>query len=294
MRVIAVGVDRRGDADEAVRWAATLADRTVSELHLVHAVERNGSPDPWTLADQRVLEQAQQVAQSVGPTLVIRHQLSWQSLQETLTSATRTADVLVVGARQGGRTLRPGGVPVGTLIARAASCPVVVVPRGWAASVAGHARGGGYGVVVCDDGSNRSTAVLQAAVGLARGTDATLTVVHCPPGVGPARSDADPPASALPEAGEPVRRLTEVVQRIQDRNPDLHIRSGSFRGTSPSTDVLAAAADADIVVLGGRGVAESGSDPFGDTIDAVLDAAELPVMIVPLESRSPFGAALVA
>lgn len=172
---VVVGVDRRGDADGALRWAVSAATTTGAVLQIVHTIDRGGSSGPFAHTDWGVLAAAQAVVASRAPDLEVHCHLSWSSPWATLAEAADGAAGLVLGAR-GRDTWRDDWAhPVGHLI-HSTSCPVVLVPRDWDAAIGD--------VVVGCDGTASSEESVGVTVQLSLAVGSPSIVLHSS---GPAR-----------------------------------------------------------------------------------------------------------
>ncbi len=137
---ILVGHDGSAAASQAVRWAASLADRLGSPLHVVRAWSISSAPRPATAAsgyvppmtdfETAVLERLRADIAALGlpgTVAVDCHVLHGQAARRLLATSEH-AEMLVLGSRGGGGFM---GLQFGSTadqVVRHARCPVVVVP----------------------------------------------------------------------------------------------------------------------------------------------------------------------
>lgn len=141
---IVVGVDGSGHSELALQWAlseaaARHAPLTVLAVDPVSLSVWGGGPLP-TQADHASRDKARQIAQemtdkAVGlltgdarPASVTVRAISGNPAEE-LISASRDADLVVVGSRGAGGFSRLMIGSVGSQVAHHAHCPVVIVPH---------------------------------------------------------------------------------------------------------------------------------------------------------------------
>lgn len=180
-----------------------------------------------------------------------------------LRGAAGDAALLVVSSRGLGGLL--GHVAGSACLALAGSspCPLMVIhrPRG-----PGEAAGP---VVVGVDGTSRSSAALAAATRLAAMSGAPLQVVH----IDKTRGRAHTVHGKHALHGQEL--LDHAVAEAKALAPEVPV-SGSLReGHAASKELLAAAADADVLVIGAHN-REGGP---GNTVTAVLNKARCNVLI---------------
>ncbi|KUO17683.1 universal stress protein [Streptomyces dysideae] len=129
---------------------------------------------------------------------------------------------------------------------------------------------------------SRAAADWAAREALLRGVP--LLVVHVSPPGGP------DPAEQWPYRPENV--ADRVVAELVGRHPELRVRSRNLTGT-PGPVLRAAAADADLVVLGLRGEGGHAGVPVGSTASALATECARPVVLIPgtLAGEGPPGRA---
>ena len=287
--IVAVGYSGSEAARLAVRWAAGYAAATGLALRVVHAwvwpvFTKNLGPVKGVAGSglrhsaEAILAEGLELARSAleasgaaaatapvpvtGPDHtapavdgVIEAGLAAPVLRE----AARGARLLVVGSRGLGAVLDQVAGSVGIDLAGSAPCPVLVVRR---------ARSPGHPVVVGVDASPRSPATLAEAVRLAEVLGAPLHLVHVDRGS--AREDHGRHAVLH---GQEL--LDHAIDEARTLAPGLEV-SGALRGGhAAARELLAAAADADVLVLGTH-------DPgagLGNTVSAVLHKAPCNVLV---------------
>ena len=125
------------------------------------------------------------------------------------------------------------------------------------------------GVVVGADGSEHGVAALRWAADSAVAYELPLTVLY-----------ARPDAAAQPELlSDPTGVLGEAVALAKTRHPSLEVRALQMPD-SPVQSLLAAGAEADVLVLGSRGVEGFRGLLLGSTTMHVAPYAQCPVVVV--------------
>ena len=283
-REIVVGYDGSTHADEALVWAARAARRRHAPLRIVHVART--FLDGYVIADRpsdltaqvggQVLADGIERLRAIDPDLEVTTQLEPQdSVAAVLTEASRNAGLLVVGSRgRGGFAgLLLGSVSV--TVASHAHCPVVVVRTNPAtAGVPGRP------VVVGVDGSPASVSAVDYAFDQASRWGLPLVAVHAwelPSLFGPV-----PPW--MPEEVEEMRMaekalLSESLAGHMERYPDVNVTSMVHRG-GPAHVILTAADDAELLVVGSRGLGGFRGLLLGSVSQAVLHHATCPVVVV--------------
>jgi nucleotide-binding universal stress UspA family protein len=140
-------------------------------------------------------------------------------------------------------------------------------------------------IIVGVDGSKASHRALAWALDQARATRAAVQVVHAwmVPALG-----ADPLAQALGDArtleAQARRELQLVVDVADQRGLVSPIECAVVRG-QPVRALLDAAKEADLLVVGSRGLGD-GDAPLGSVSHGVIGGASCPVVVVPPEERA--------
>ncbi|AXJ09653.1 universal stress protein [Arthrobacter sp. PM3] len=304
--IVAVGYGGSEAAQLAVRWAAGYAAATGLNLRVVHAwvwpvFTKNLGPvkgvagsglrhsaeailaEGIELARSAVLETAgtgpasttkpvpgvepglePEPAEHPEPTVpvipevdgVIEAGLAAPVLRE----AALDAQLLVVGSRGLGAVLGPVAGSVCLDLAGSAHCPVMIIRR---------PRIPGGPVVAGVDASPRSPAVLAGAVRLAGVLGGPLRLVHVDPHGG-ARDD-----HGRHGALHGQELLDRAVDEARGLASGLEVSGVLCEGHAAARELLAAAADADVLVLGTHNPA---AGP-GNTVSAVLHKARCNVLV---------------
>lgn len=283
-REIVVGYDGSNHADEALAWAARAARREHTSLRIVHVART--FLDGYVVADRpldltvkvgtQVLANGVERLRETDPDVVVTTQLEPEdSVAAVLTEASKHARLLVVGSRGRGGFAGLLLGSVGVTVASHAHCPVVVV-RTLPASAEQSVRP----VVVGVDGSATSMSAVDFAFDQASRLGLPLVAVHgweLPSLFGPV-----PPW--MPEEVEEIRMaekavLSESLAGHAERYPDVDVTSAVRRG-GPAQVLLAAAQDAEMVVVGSRGLGGFRGLLLGSVSQAVLHHATSPVVVV--------------
>jgi nucleotide-binding universal stress UspA family protein len=177
-----------------------------------------------------------------------------------------------------------------TALARAADCPVVVVPAGAAPPRESDTSGPFHDIVCAIDFSHSSIGALNTALALAQGSAGRLTLLHV----------LDPyPGETIYGAGRAVRFVDEHRRRVERTNGELRLQvppqaldwceidAETVSGTPHDAIVAAAKArHADLIVLGHRRRPRLEQIVSGSTVRRVLRRAPCPVLIVPESSAA--------
>lgn len=279
---VMVGTDGSEESIAAVRWAAGEAVLRGTGLHVVHTwlwplfhVPLGGSPmapagSGLEAAAHRVLEHARSTASSAGgDRLLVETTLALGEPRTELLRRAAGACLVVVGNRGlGGFT----GLLLGsTGIALAAHSPrPVVVVRGTSTP---HGP-----VVVGIDGAMEADTVLRRALAEAALREASLRVVHAwTLGLGTAAHTYAEAAACGREAGEEL--VDKALARLPaDLTADVAI-SVQLGDRSPAAELVAATQDAQLLVVGSRGLGSLRGMLLGSTTHAVLHHAACPVLV---------------
>ncbi|MFJ9631839.1 universal stress protein [Streptomyces sp. NPDC101175] len=283
---IVVGVDGSEPSMRAVDWAADEAALRGVPLRLVHASlwERY---EGVSLAQDLVKPSEQVMAEDIARVAAERARLRQAGVKVSidvlpeepeyaLVRESREAIVMVLGTRGRSGFVEMLLGSVSLTVAAHAACPVIVL-RG---SHDNQVRAGRRGRVLLGVGEHGTdSAALRFAVQEARLRGATLDVVRawrCP-----AHESTDHPLMA----GEPARlheqHAVEVLaDALKDVPPDLEPRRRTLEG--PVRQVLLAAAhEADLLVVGARRSPERLGLQLGRVAHGVLHHAPCPVAVVP-------------
>ncbi|GAT69794.1 universal stress protein UspA [Planomonospora sphaerica] len=278
---VVVGTDGSPASTAAVAWAAEDAARRGCALRIVHVCE------PWTLDIpldtppgfrdsvgehcREVADVAQDVARGVAPGIEVSAVLESGRVVEVLRREAEDAEQVVVGSRGlGGFT----GLVLGSVslaVAGHVAAPVVVarnVPKG--------VRGR---IVVGFDGSEHSAAALAYAFAEAVRRGARLHAVHSwhMPVLGPGATAYTPLVEDLFAAERQVAE--ETLLPWEEKYPQVEVERTVVCG-HPVLTVCDASEDADLVVVGSRGLGALGSAVLGSVSHGVLHHARCPVAVV--------------
>lgn len=272
---IVVGYDATPDAERAVEWAVSTARLTGRRVELVIAVSQM---DP-ILSDFHQVSERVAEERRASATRSLRHADLTQdevtvvhgSTVPVLLTASRSADLLVLGSPGHRLTAGTFGGSISQHVARHASCPVVVVrePR----------LAGAHTIVVGVDGSQESLAAVRFAASRAAITHERIRAVFAYP------------APLLPDRQHESRRHVASRRDTAAAHLDRWI-AGSGSG-SPEVSVLAEvecgqaaealikrSATASLVAVGYRGRDAFAELLLGSTAQSVLHGAHCPVVVV--------------
>ena len=270
---IVAGFDGSPGSEQALRWAVREADARGTILTACLACPRNTLiPEAEKAARRQSREmraQALRRAESrLGPDKVQPVVARGQAAQ-VLYDYSRTADMVVTGARgQDGLTgLRLGSVP--WQLAGFAHCPVIVIRGAW--RPANQSPGP---VVVGVDCSAASRATISFAFEEAALRRVPLIAV-C--------ALCDTPAS-FGGMNRLEEEFDQAMTALEKENPEVtalrHVSPGS-----PRHALLAAASDAQLIVIGARGRGGVPGLNLGSVAHTILHQAPCPVAVV----RGPAG-----
>jgi nucleotide-binding universal stress UspA family protein len=284
---IVVGVDGSDTAKDAARWAAGLAARLGTSLHIVHAMPSIGHNLTDTVGAIRmaimsyqrdwadiIVRAATDAARELHPNLVVTTESTTTPADEALIDLARSARMIVIGNSD---VTTAGALLLGSAtfaVATHAPCPVVA----WRGR---HTSPTSQPIVVGTDGTDSSTAALESAFEIADRLDAKLAVVR-------SLSVSGPVARVLSQllidwdAVEVAEwtHLTEIVDQCNKRYPRVSA-SCFIEPLKPSVALLnrVDADGAQLVVVGSRGRNALTSAVLGSTAVNLLHHATVPVMI---------------
>jgi nucleotide-binding universal stress UspA family protein len=297
---ILLATDGSREAELAARAAADLAQKTHSELHVVHAfgIVPIGPPvypegtnlqsleyEAETEEDQRISEQRARevlVAEvekvgSAGSTAAGEHLIEGRIAPGIIGLAEEIgAGLIVVGSRGRGRIRRALMGSVSDSVVRHAHCPVMVVRDDE------HQRDDLPGkILLAVDGSEEASAAVRTAVELAERTDSELHVVH----VGEVRPVIHPERrgylARYEELQEQARRLLEEqVEEVNSAGGTIsrtHLRMGR---PDEEIVVLGEEIGASLIVTGSRGLGGMRRALMGSASDSIVRHAHCPVLVV--------------
>ena len=251
---IVVGVDGSTGSEHALQWAVDDAHARRLDVDVVHAwsqavsvypADLYAEPDAHRTAAARLLAHALTTVDDADADTRIASRLVQEDAASALLEAAADAELLVVGTRgRGGFTgLLLGSVSRTCL--HLASIPLVVVPPTWT-------RRGTRRIVVGVDGSEPSRTALGWAVAEAAAHGAGLQVVNVydlAPLISPLGAPMPPDTGIVDTSSRAL--LAEMTAGASDAGVDMELVPANG---SPARTLLDAARDADLLVVGSRGL----------------------------------------
>lgn len=286
---ILIGYDGGERSRDALEFARRLAGGLTADLSVAAVFK----PDPLRSLDlgsydepraQRFDEIFSSAAEQLGAQQFDRHELTGPSTARQLMRLAEhwRADLLVVGSSHRGRLGRiyPGSVSAALL--SGASCPVAVVPRGFATIRPTPIEVIGVGF----DTRPEAEAALQFADDLALGLKATLELI--------AVSSFRPPLSeelAHPldvRAVERDRLTAATASAASATTADVSV--AEILDGDPADELAERSGRLDLIVVGSRGYGPLGSVLLGGVGTRLIRSAACPVIVVPSAPSEPAGA----
>jgi len=285
-RPIVVGVDGSDHARHALNWAAEEADRRMTTLTIVHALDLPGTAarplEPVEYAHRRrvegqeILDQAAATVRERHPDLQLDLELSELDPTHTLVEFSREAALLVTGNRgHGGFT----GMLLGSVSRKLAAhtdCPLVVVHEELPQDTENR--------VVLGIGPKHSPAAARYAFEAARREGATLTVVRAwiPNAMYTGKVGIGAMYTGHPEADHrlAVEEAEAAIEPLRKEFPDVQVQITTYEGNAVEA-LIATAQDARLVVI----CAHRHRGPFsigvGYSVEGTLAHSPTPVAIIP-------------
>ena len=299
-KTVAVGYDGSEAAHEAIRWAAEYAAAGKYRLRVVHAwvwpmftkklgpvkgVEGSGlrhsadailaegvelartvlaaarTPTAGTTAESA--PEPAETGPAPEPAPGVEGVMETGLPAPVLRDAARDARLLVVSSRGIGGVLGQLAGSVCLDLAGSSPCPLMVIR---------HLRSPGQAaapVVVGIDGTSRSSAALAGAARLARTLGTSLQIVH----IDQTRGSTREGHGRHSRPGQEV--LDRALEEARNLAPELPVSGVLREGHAASKELLAAATDAEVLVIGTHN-REGGP---GNTVTAVLNKARCNVLI---------------
>jgi nucleotide-binding universal stress UspA family protein len=300
---ILLATDGSKEAELAGRSAAELANKTGSELHVVHIFgitpwypvypegtnfDETELEDPLVEEDlQRISEQrarelldaqVEKLRSVVGRTMAQAHLREGGAPEETIGLAEEIgAGLIVVGSRGRGGLRRALMGSVSDSVVRHAHCPVLVV-RGEPLALPTK-------MLLAIDGSEDARLAADTSLGLSEKPEAELHVVYVEPmperHTGPVRFAVDlPPEVVKSVEKEAKTKLEKLVVKMREGGGEItqaHARVGL-----PAAEVVALAEELGVglIVMGNRGLGGIRRALIGSVSDSVVRYAHCPVMVV--------------
>jgi len=277
MTRIVVGVDGSAVAATALRWGSHIAISTETELVAVNAFQNPYSEVPPNDRQQLLEARADVLATDwIAPAVrlgaTVRPVVHEGDPRQVLPAVVveEQATLLVIGRT--GAAGGPGFLHLGSVVEHLAhhgAIPLAVIPVGWSDPV--------RRIVVGVDGSAESLAAARWAGHLAAVTNSEIVAVHIyEPGLDWARAATEQDwrkeaESRLHEWTAPLKVAGSPVSIVAQH--DLHPADGLLG--------VAAARQADVLVLGLRGLGRFTGARAGGVALKVVHRASLPVVLIP-------------
>ncbi|WBB81319.1 universal stress protein [Micromonospora sp. WMMD882] len=282
-RPVVVGVDGSPPSLVAAEQAAQAATLRSRPLHLVHGYLHPlgyGVPvNPYDLGvpapsedGRKMLDRTADELRDRWPGLVVEARQVAGGPGATLVEESHRAELVVVGSRGlGGFT----GLLLGSVSAQVAGhahCPVLVVRPGEPTARTGP-------VLVGVDGSESAELAVEHAADEAvrRGSPLVLAHVWSASGNRPAAEEFVEAEAAFRVAA--VRLLAEAAQAVRARHPGLTVEERAVRAVEPAEALVAASAEASLVVVGSRGRGGFVGLLLGSVSQALAQHARCPVLV---------------
>jgi nucleotide-binding universal stress UspA family protein len=284
---IVVGVDGSTGSEHALHWAVDEAHARHLDVTVVHAwsqpvsvypADLYAEPDAHRVAGARLLAHALATVDDTQADARITSRLVQEDAAGALLEAAADAELLVVGTRgRGGFTgLLLGSVSRTCL--HLASVPLVVVPPNWTEPPTRR-------IVVGVDGSEPSREALDWAVAEAAAHGARLQVVNVydlAPLIPPLGAPTSPETDIVVKSSQALlEEMTAGAARAVGVDIDLVPANGA-----PARTLLEAARDADLLVVGSRGLSGLRRLLVGSVSQQCVHHSTCPVAVVHAPSAS--------
>ena len=317
---IIVGIDGSDNAECALQWAITHAQKTSAEIRIVSAYTVPGvnmsQADIVYPADfdDAVKKTVEDIAEAAAATVTkagvpVSTTIVPGDASGVMVEHSKNAALAVVGARgRGGFAGRLLG-SVALAMPAHSQCPTVVVPSTWptrimpttplpiddpvrttddpSAEADGRSRPDFSGeVVAAVDPFETDTPVLRAAAAQAAiyGVPLRLVGVTATHILSPEWMPSEEHLIRMYD--EAAKAFTAAADSLKGDFPDLEVRFSIF--DAPATEVLVSATyTADLMVIGSRGRGGFVSTILGSTSQGVLSHAVCPVRVVRVNRRQP-------
>ena len=293
LKHILVASDGSEDAELAIRAAADLADRTGSELHVVHAWRRvlpdatysSAVDDNSRVYEQHaveLLDEQVKLVEEKGGTVAAAHLMEGRPADAIAGLAKELdVDLLVLGSRGLGTVERLVTGSISEGVVHLATCPTLVMRGGeeaWPPSR----------IIVGDDSSEEAENAGRLAVNIGRLFGKRVLLVRVYPPQTPYRAtrvfNADMTPKPLEELDESLkRRAVQLAWRRDVRREEMRPEIKAAMGDPAA--VLQEIADEikgkPLVTVGSRGLGAVRRFALGSVSTDVLRAVDGPVLIVP-------------
>ncbi|MCT7355168.1 universal stress protein [Streptomyces sp. 15-116A] len=261
---VVVGTDGSSSSRAAVETAAREALRRRAELRVVYAlnwpVRPMYAPLDTTPLD-RLLAEAADRARSVAPEVAVTEAMVPGDTVSVLEAESRTAELLVLGARGAGGFL---GLLLGSTAASVTAhsqCPVMVTREGSADTGP---------IMLCVDGSPAGERAIEFAFAEAALRGAEIDAVHVwLPDYAPAGTGVE----------GPERLLAQALAGHAERHPDVTVRREVASGEAREV-LIEKSRSAQLVVVGARGRGGFTGLLLGSVSQALLHHAHSSVVVV--------------
>ena len=282
MASILVGVDGSERGRRALEWAVVRAERTgadVTMLAVVNSAEAKKLGAEAELVHTSVkaaLDEAVARVAAERPVVAVTAKLVDGKTIEAIVEEAANHDMVVLGSHHGASITETFGGAKGLRVSVQVKVPTVVVPCDWDAT----ADLTGVVVGVGPDNVSDDAIAFGVAEALDGGEPLKLVSAWGIP-VWMAR-----PSEQIGDGLERVGKqrqaeVDEATARIKAANPKLEVEGKSVEGPSPTSELLAEAQGASMLVLGTHSRAALGRALFGSTTHSVLLNLALPTVIVP-------------
>lgn len=270
MERIAVGLSDQA-SQKALEWVIDRAMTRSVDVTLVAAYD-------WVLTPRtQVTDLLRAAREKIGgrsPRTVVHLAPIEDDAISALATASRNADLLVIGAHLRGRFAGLTETPA-LRVARHAHCATVIVPEEWEPA---H-----HGMVITGLDDDSSSSSIEFAVREAERSGAQLEVIRAWTAPMPAY---DPLVWVVDTEGElrisNRQRLEAETDRLTAQHPTVRVRS-LLAECLPVAALLERAAKADLVVIGTHRHGPLVAMITGSTARGLLKAGSTPLCIVPVE-----------
>jgi nucleotide-binding universal stress UspA family protein len=295
MTIVVVGVDASERSRDAIAFCRLLAAASGASLVVANAFPYEDAPSRVSSLPfrQELEDDALQTVERMGAelgelgegrvrTAVIARTSPAHGLHDI--AEREHADLIVVGSSHVGNVRRVMAGSTAERLLHGASCPVVVVPKGYGDTPHAFRRIG-----VAYDASPEAEAALQAGAAVARATATDLRVIRVLDTLGYA-SPAMLAGAAYPPFREETERwlqegLAEALKRLpEDVSADSVLLAGD-----PAPELAEHSSELDLLIAGSRGYGALRAVLVGGVSGRLVRLAACPVVVIPRGVEAPFG-----